>query len=576
MRGRHSRHARARRGVPVSLLIGVSVVAVAASVGAVVLWRSGTSEHGANPRSQSLGTTPTCIGALPLQVDAAPSIAAPVTAIARSWSATHPSARGSCVHVTVNSVGSAAEERRLASAPSVDTTVWIPDSSLWAKRLATDETEGVGGDVRVDLGAPIASSPLVLVAAPRVAARLRHVAWNGVVSGKPPTTIPDPTVSTEGLLSLLAMRFAGGTGGKAMPNAQLVGVMVAVSHADLPNTAAGFAKLTTSPASAPVFAASEQEVIDANKAAGSTVATALYPSEGTLSLDYPVVRLAHADDASGLGAAAKAFEQQLRTEKAVAQFATAGLRDGSGGTLRAAVNGVEAGKVARLPMPDNTDALDAVRMWSAASQDSRLLAVIDVSGSMNDRTPSGQTKIQIVAGAVQAAQGFFPESGAVGLWVFSTNQTPSSDWAQLVPLGPLDAKVGRVTRRQAIFAAAASMPSRVGGNTGLYDTTLAAFDLVQDTYDPSKVNSVVVFTDGRNIDPGGQTLAQLLAALRARVDPARPGPIITIGTGADIDIPALQAISAVTGGKTYVVKDPRDIRDVFLDAILQRECRPNC
>jgi Ca-activated chloride channel family protein len=574
MRGRHSRHARARRGV--SLLIGVFVVAMAATVGAVVLWRSGTTEHGANPPSRSPGATPACVGALPLQVDVAPSIAAPVTAIARNWSATHPSARGSCVHVSVKSVGSADEERRLASAPSAETTVWIPDSSLWAKRLAADESEGVGGDVRVDLGAPIASSPIVLVAAPSVAARLRRVAWNGVVSGKPPTTIPDPTVNTEGLLSLLAMRFAGGTGGKAVPNAQLVGVMVAVSHADLPNAAAGFAKLTTSPASAPVFAASEQEVIEANKAAGSTAATALYPSEGTLSLDYPVVRLAHADEASGLGAAAKAFEQQLRTQTAVAQFAAAGLRDGTGGTLRAAVNGVEAGEVVRLPMPDNTDALDTVRMWSAASQDSRLLAVIDVSGSMNDRTVSGQTKIQIVAGAVQAAQGFFPESGAVGLWVFSTNQTPSSDWAQLVPLGALNAKVGRISRRQAIAAAAASMPSRVRGNTGLYDTTLAAFDLVRDTYDPSKVNSVVLFTDGRNIDPGGLTLAQLLAALRARVDPARPVPIITIGTGADIDIPALQAISAVTGGKTYVVKDPRDIRGVFLDAILQRECRPNC
>jgi hypothetical protein len=32
----------------------------------------------------------------------------------------------------------------------------------------------------------------------------------------------------------------------------------------------------------------------------------------------------------------------------------------------------------------------------------------------------------------------------------------------------------------------------------------------------------------------------------------------------------------VTGGKTYLVKDPTDIRDVFLDAVIQRQCRPNC
>lgn len=96
------------------------------------------------------------------------------------------------------------------------------------------------------------------------------------------------------------------------------------------------------------------------------------------------------------------------------------------------------------------------------------------------------------------------------------------------------------------------------------------------TYDPSKVNTVVLFTDGRNVNAGGLTLDQLLAALRARVDPARPVPIITIGAGNDIDVAALQAISAVTGGKTYVVNNPSDIRAVFLDAILQRECRPNC
>jgi len=562
--------------VPVSLLIGLLVVAVAATIGVVVLWRHGTSKHGANPQSPTLSPTPPCIGALPLRVDASPSIAAPVAAIARSWTATHPSAGGRCVQITVKGFESATEERRLASTPAADTTLWIPDSSLWAQRLAADEAEVAGNTVRVDLGSPIATSPLVLVAAPAVAARLRDVAWSGVVSGTPPTTIPDPTVNTEGLLSLLAMRSAGGGRGKAMPNAQLIGVMVAVSHADLPNAAAGFANLTAAPASAPVFTASEQQVINANKAAGSTAATALYPSEGTLSLDYPVVRPAHTDDPSALTAAAEAFEQQLRTPAAIARFAAAGLRDGAGGPLRAAVDGVEAGKVAQLPGPDSADAFDTMRMWSAASQDSRLLAVIDVSGSMTDRTANGQTKIQIVAGAVQAAQGFFPVSGVIGLWAFSTNQTPTTDWVQLVPLGPLNAKVGNVTRRQAILAAAASMPRRVRGNTALYDTTLAAFELVRNTYDPSKVNSVVLFTDGRNIDPGGLTLGQLLAALRSQVDPARPVPIITIGTGADIDVPALQAISAATGGKTYVVKDPRDIRNVFLDAILQRECRPNC
>jgi Ca-activated chloride channel homolog len=561
----------------VPLLLGLLAAAIAATLAVVVVWRSGTGKHTANQHTPT-ATAPraACTGTLAIRVDVAPSIATPVAAIAKNWAATHPSADGTCVQVTVKSIPSATEERQLASTPTADTTLWIPDSSLWAQRLAADDAEAAGNTVRVNLGSPIATSPLVLVAAPAVAAKLGPVAWSGIVSGHPPTTIPDPTTNTEGLLSLLAIRSAGGPGGKTVSNAQLVGLMVAVSHADLPNAAAGFGKLTSSPASAPIFTASEQEVINADKSAGSTAATAVYPSGGTLRLDYPVVRLAHADDASALGTAARAFEQQLRGPAPAAQFAAAGLRDGGGGPLRDSVDGVRVGAVAQLPTPDNADALDTMRMWSAASQDSRLLTVIDVSGSMRDQTATGRTKIQIVTGALETAQGFFPDSAAIGLWVFSTDQTATSDWAQLVPLGPLNGRVGNVSRRQALLAADATLPGRVHGNTALYDTALAAFEQVRNTYDPSKVNSVVLLTDGRNINPGGLTLDQLLAALRARVDPAHPVPIITIGAGNDIDIPALQAISAATGGKTYIVKDPNDIRAVFLDAILQRECRPNC
>jgi Ca-activated chloride channel family protein len=195
---------------------------------------------------------------------------------------------------------------------------------------------------------------------------------------------------------------------------------------------------------------------------------------------------------------------------------------------------------------------------------------------MGDPAGNGQTKIQLVSAAPEMAFGFLTRTSDLCLWVFSTNQTATTDWAELVPLGPLTAKLGTKTRRDVLLAAAPTMPSRVRGDTALYSTALAAFEDVRNTYDPSKVNTVVLMTDGQNVDPGGITLNQLVSTLRSQVDPARPTPIITIGIGTDVDVPALQAISAVTGGKTYVVKNPTDIRDVFLDAIIQRQCRPNC
>ncbi len=575
MAGRHERRLRARRGPSWPLLLAVLVaLTVVATAAAFVAQRHGTKEHGAK-RSLPLAA-PACHGSLRLRVDAAPSIAAPIEKVAKKWTATHPSADGQCVSVTVQAVESAKEEGQLASATAVATTLWIPDSSLWADRLSADQASAAGQSASLQVASPIATTPLVFVTSPTAAAKLSP-AWSAIVAGKLPAVIPDPTIDTDGLLSLLAMRSATGGGGSTQ-NTRLVGVMIAMSHAALPNAAAGFAKLAAAPNSTPIFAASEQEVISANKARGSLFAAAMYPHDGTLSLDYPVVRVDRSGDDASMASAAKAFEQQLRTTAARAELAAAGLRDAAGDAVAGAdgADGVQARPVAQRPKPTGAEMRDTVRMWSAAAEDSRLLAVIDVSGSMGDPAGNGQTKIQLVAAAAETAVGFLPQTSDLGLWVFSTNQTPTTDWAQLVPLGPLTAKLGTTTRRQLLLAAAPTMPSRVRGDTALYSTALAAFEDVRNTYDPSKVNTVVLMTDGRNVDPGGITLDQLVSTLRSEVDPARPTPIITIGIGGDVDVAALQAMSAVTGGKTYLVKDPTDIRDVFLDAVIQRQCRPNC
>jgi Mg-chelatase subunit ChlD len=139
----------------------------------------------------------------------------------------------------------------------------------------------------------------------------------------------------------------------------------------------------------------------------------------------------------------------------------------------------------------------------------------------------------------------------------------------LVPLGPLGSQVGGKTRRQALTAAAANLPNLTGGETGLYKTTLAAYEAVRSGYDPSEVNSVVLLTDGANTDTNGIDLPTLLSQLRSESNRSRPLPIITIAVGEDADVNTLKQISAATGGKTYTVSEPGDIRGAFLDAIIK-------
>jgi Mg-chelatase subunit ChlD len=125
--------------------------------------------------------------------------------------------------------------------------------------------------------------------------------------------------------------------------------------------------------------------------------------------------------------------------------------------------------------------------------------------------------------------------------------------------------------------AAASLPSRVGGSTALYDTVLQAYQVLRDGFDASKVNSMVLITDGRNEIDGGTDLNTMLARLHAEADATKPVQIIGIGLGPDADIGVLQQLAAATGGKAYQALNGADFRSVLFDALSRRPCvTSNC
>ena len=212
--------------------------------------------------------------------------------------------------------------------------------------------------------------------------------------------------------------------------------------------------------------------------------------------------------------------------------------------------------------PAATQVALASRLWVAAVKPSNLLAAIDVSGSMGDTSGATLSKIALAAAAAKTAMTVIPDSWTLGLWAFSANDPPATDWTELAPLS----NVG--TSRVQLAAAAASLPGRVGGNTGLYDTAWAAYQDVTRNYNPADVNVVALLTDGANVDPNGIDLPTLTARLKAAYDPARPVRIVTIGIGSQADVAALQAISNATHGQAYTVLNPVDMKSVLLQAIV--------
>jgi Ca-activated chloride channel homolog len=148
--------------------------------------------------------------------------------------------------------------------------------------------------------------------------------------------------------------------------------------------------------------------------------------------------------------------------------------------------------------------------------------------------------------------------------VFSTQLDGTNDYRQLVPIGPLS------DNRQDLLRQLDSVKPKPTGNTGLYDTTLAAYKAVQAEWDPSRVNSVVILTDGKNDDQQGISLDQLVDALKKAMDPARPIEVIAIGIGNDVSEAELRRITDTAGGGTFIAPDPAKIGDIFLKAIALR------
>ncbi|HET6208789.1 MAG TPA: VWA domain-containing protein [Jatrophihabitans sp.] len=566
MAGRHQRAKPASRRRPALLTLCALTVLTVSVVAGVYLFRSGPAVRG-----EASIVPPQCTAPMvTLVVDAAPAMAIPVTRIAQDWIRQSPLADGKCIQVEVDSDTVDQQELRLSGQSGANTAVWLPDSTIWLQRLQADLATQAGNTLSITSRSSLASSPLVVVSSPDRAAAQATQAGNPNFDPIATAAIAGPVQNSEGLLTLLTAesQFAS----LQSANAALVAKFLQLNRSTLNLITDGFDQLSSDPAHAPPFVASEQQVIATNSLAGSKVAAAIYPVKPTLGLDYPVALLHRPNDDPALATAADLFDKQLRLASSLNRFHQAGLRspDGSPVPKTGAAQGVLPDLVPSLPEPTASQTLGLLRLWKAAIADSNTLAVLDLSGSMADPAGNGQSKIAVAAAAARLAVSFFPNSSALGLWAFSSDQARSAPWAQLVPLGLLGDRLGPVSRRQALLIAAAGLPARVHGGTALYDTALAAYRQVQHSYDPRKSNSVVLMTDGQNDYPGGKTLAGLLAALHASADASRPIRIITIGIGPGADADALGKISAATGGRYYQVRNAGDISGVFLDAVSQR------
>jgi Ca-activated chloride channel family protein len=587
-RGRHHRDNSRNRRLLIVLTLVVGVVAAAGVVTWLVKSNTDGSTTAANtsaaqpgqvaavgPAGTSAGTSvsiqssgDSCpLADNDLAIAAAPDIAEVVTALATS--AGSGLAGGCTVTVTATDPGS------VVSSGPAGADLWIPDSSLWVERAIA------AGQSATVQSASVASTPLVLAVSGTAASQLAAGGASNVGSilatrqSATPIRVglPDPEQSAPAIGAILATRAAvSGT-----PDARAALTWgVRSSPADLPVKGNELLdRLGSDPNTAvPV---SEQSVVAHNATPGASAAVAVYPTAGATALDYPVVSFS---DDPEVGEAAGALVTALTGSDGREALQTAGFRapDGSAGAGLANISGVDPAVVVTSPLPDKQTVDDAVRTVQVTNELARMLAVLDISGSMEGVVPgaNGATRLDLAKAAATRGLGLYPPESDIGLWVFSRKLTPTSDHRELIPISSLGPDGQGGTGAQKLAQTLGGIQAIPDGGTGLYDTTLDAVRAVQQNYDPARVNSVLILSDGMNDDVGSISLDTLLGTLEKEKDPNRPVPVISIAFGPDSDVDALDQICQATGGAAYVSQDPLQIGEIFLDAVGQRLCRPSC
>jgi Ca-activated chloride channel family protein len=536
-----------------------------------------------------------------------------LTGLAETFNATGQEFGGECAAITIYRVSSGAAARMLSEGWPTDGSagpapvLWSPAASTWGavvnKRLSDQGQPAIANDFqRIMLTPLVLGMPrpmaealgwpeadigwadiLALASDPEGWGSLGHPEWGDFRLGK-----TNPNFSTSGLSATAAIYYAatGKTSGLTEADLTDPKVVEFVRGVEAATVHYGDTTLTfldnmyradqagRGLTYASAVAVEEVSILAYNRGDPADTGTpgpaprvplvAVYPSEGTLYSDNPAFILDAdwvTDVARQAAAAFRSFViDDPENQRAVLEF---GFRPGNpavaiGDPINTA-NGLNPGKPDTefaTPTPEVLAAL--VDNWEANRKTARLIILFDVSGSMADLAGDGFSKLELAKEAVLTSLDEFKSEDEVGLWVFSTNLDGDKDYLELIPPAPVseirDELESTITGLQA------------EGGTGLYDSTMAAVQAVRDGFDPTKINAVLLLTDGMcDDDPPGCELDPLVRFLGSNErDVVRVFPV---AYGQDASIDELTAIANASQARLYQATNPLTIRAVFQQVI---------
>ncbi|RZU51426.1 von Willebrand factor type A domain-containing protein [Krasilnikovia cinnamomea] len=520
----------------------VVVLLAAATGGAVSLLR-----HDGAPGDAVVPAALACPEA-GLRVAAAPEIAPVIQAAARK---VNPGG-ADCGPITVWAQTPAATQ---AATPKPD--VWIPSSSAWLRIAAAD------GARYTAEGTPLAFSPIVLAASAATAEQFTvrgEASWAALVDGVAKhriarVSMADPLRDTTGILAVYAVHQAMARTTKDPGIAQLRALTL---RSRLQNPTADPAALLHQAATGAVqdigvVPTTEQQLSAYRRGTHAVELTGMVPADGPAEADYPYAISATATH--------RDLAERLRAAIEPEALTAAGFR--------------VAATPHALPLPGRVDGLlgPALQWAQYRTLKSQVLVMIDGSGSMNqkitDKAGQSTTKAALLRETGLSVSQLFGDDTTIGLWQFGTPTAASPAHQEVIPLGPITAKVGGKTRREILSGGIAGYRPLPNSGTPLFRSVLDGQAMMRERAAPGTVTLVVVLTDGKDEQSRfAMDSATFGEQLKAANDPRRPVPIIAVGYGANADMNALTAMARTTGGTAVAATDPADVAAAMAQAFL--------
>ena len=285
------------------------------------------------------------------------------------------------------------------------------------------------------------------------------------------------------------------------------------------------------------FVVQEQLLIQLNQRSKDKL-VAIYPVEGAMWADHPLVFLERQEATSERRAAYRRFCDYLLSADAQNLVLANGFRpvdlsiplDSVSSPIKNAL-GVDPSQPRTTLQIPGSAVIQVVRdVWQYTKRKTNVYLIADVSGSMQgDKLDQAREAFLTFLGMIKGDQ------ERVGLVVFSSTETEAEPLAELA------------NNREMLRARISALMA--GGDTALLDAVNLAYDRLQQLGDKERINAIVVMTDGKE-NNSIIRLRDLTVKMQRGNQSGVRVVVFCVAYGTDADTATLEQISSATGGQT--------------------------